>query len=183
MKEKIEVDRCDVLKRYRKAVRRNDMSVINELEYLFGVETFNTDVTEQIESFEDACNELGEDHPLVKQYDSMTANDKSIITYAQLVIICAALNEGYEPDFCVEEERYLPYFCRYTEQVYSRLSETGSLSFSTETSNGYVLVSMDDAIMTNNVTFIPHNLFLKSKELAVYCGKKFIKLWATFLLG
>ena len=60
------------------------------------------DVTERIKTFEDACEELGNDHPFVRTYNEYARNiseenknDVDIIAYLKLRIIVAALNEGY----------------------------------------------------------------------------------------
>ena len=59
-------------------------------------------IMERIKTFEDACNALGDEHPLVTQYrltagaykgDPMT---EDFIAYLKLRIIVAALNEGWE---------------------------------------------------------------------------------------
>ncbi|UWG05573.1 MAG: hypothetical protein [Bacteriophage sp.] len=63
----------------------------------------NRPVTERIKTFEDACNELGEDHPFVRSYNSYASNihednknDTDILAYLKLRIITAALNEGWD---------------------------------------------------------------------------------------
>ena len=75
------------------------------------------DVTKRIKTLEDACAELGEKHPLVTQYrlsvaaayigDPMT---EDFIAFLKLRIIAAALNEGWEPTFDKDEERWYPWF-------------------------------------------------------------------------
>ena len=58
-------------------------------------------VTDRIKTFEDACKELGEEHLFVKQYNSneMADVDTDLDAYLKLRIICAALNEGWKPQF------------------------------------------------------------------------------------
>lgn len=64
----------------------------------------NRPVTERIKTFEDACKELGEEHPFVVAYDAWIMNEEfddqlDIIAYLKLRIIAAALNEGWKPQF------------------------------------------------------------------------------------
>ena len=76
---------------------------------LFGEEavqaatTSDNPVTDRIKTFEDACKELGEERLFVKQYNSneMTDVDTDLVAYLKLRIICAALNEGWKPQFIV----------------------------------------------------------------------------------
>lgn len=101
------------------------------LEIIFGKDTFKSkDITERIKTFEDACKELGSDHPLVLAYqntnlrDAEVANDnKDIIAYMKLRIIVAALNEGWEPQFISEEYRWFPYFVLYTKDEIDEMDE------------------------------------------------------------
>ena len=75
------------------------------------------DVTERIKTFEDACNELGEEHPLIQAYRQLleiaTCEDyvretfgADTVSYLKLRIIAAALNEGWEPTFDKDERRW-----------------------------------------------------------------------------
>lgn len=64
-------------------------------------------VTERIQTFEDARSELGSAHPLVEEYETITCRcgglSTDILAYMKLRIICAALNEGWEPKFTKDE--------------------------------------------------------------------------------
>lgn len=89
----------------------------------------NRPVTERIKTFDDACNALGDEHPLVTQYrltasaykgDTMT---EDFIAYLKLRIIVAALNEGWEPKFTEDEYRYFPWFYFYTKEEYDKLDD------------------------------------------------------------
>ena len=58
----------------------------------------NRPVTERIKTFEDACEELGAEHPLVKlwtdyPYIGLNSQSEDVVAYMKLRIICAALNE------------------------------------------------------------------------------------------
>ena len=54
-------------------------------------------ITERIKTFTDAVDELGSEHPLVKQYMAANGNEsftRNTIAYIKLQIVAAALNEG-----------------------------------------------------------------------------------------
>lgn len=105
--------------------------VQNEMHKVFGEETFKPkDIMERVKTFEDACRELGEDHPFVRSYNGYAnnihennKNDTDILAYLKLRIICAALNEGWEPLFTEDEWRYYPWFTLWTEDELSEKSD------------------------------------------------------------
>lgn len=146
-------------------------------------------VTERIKTFEDACKELGEEHLFVKQYNSneMADVDTDLDAYLKLRIICAALNEGWTPEFTEDEWHYYPWFFLYTQEELDnmdssekkdrRMIDTGD--YQTEYA-GFGFAYNDAHSDTS--TPAGSRLYLKSDELAVYCGKQFIELWADFNL-
>lgn len=89
------------------------------------------DVTERIKTFEDACAELGENHPLVTQYMLISGAHKGeeltddIIAYLKLRIICTAINEGWEPQFTKDECRWKPWFILYTDEERQSIMRSG----------------------------------------------------------
>lgn len=88
----------------------------------------NRPVTERIKTFEDACEELGAEHPLVKlwtdyPYIGLNSQSEDVVAYMKLRIICAALNEGWEPQFTEDEWRYFPWFTLYTQQEIENMDE------------------------------------------------------------
>ena len=75
-------------------------------------------VTERIKTFTDAVEELGSEHPLVKQYMAANGNEsftRNTIAYMKLLIIAAALNAGWRPQFTEYEYRWFPWFTHWTE--------------------------------------------------------------------
>ena len=93
----MEIKKENVLAAYETARNLGENSTMKVLESLFGEETFKPkDVTERIKTFEDACRELGEEHPYVKAWDSIyqgvdtDADSADYIAYRKLRIICAA---------------------------------------------------------------------------------------------
>lgn len=154
-------------------------------------------ITERIKTFEDAMAALGSNHPFVcdfrafcAQSDDISSNDISpdILAYLKLRIICAALNEGWTPEFTEDEWRYHPWFFLYTQEELNdmedsekkerRMIDTGD--YQTEYA-GFGYANSTNA-HSDTAAGIGSRLCLRSKELAVYCGKQFIELWADFNL-
>lgn len=166
------------------------------LEIIFGKDTFKSkDITERIKTFEDACKELGSDHPLVLAYqntnlrDAEVANDnKDIIAYMKLRIIVAALNEGWEPQFIPGEYRWFPYFVLYTKDEIDEMDEKTRArvvyrSNNNANANGgvsYAYSNYDSAYVN---AYIGFRLAFKTDDLAEYAGKQFIEIYADFMLG
>ena len=71
-------------------------------------------VTDRVKTFNDAVEELGEEHEAVKAYRAVEwylRNQMSDIkAYLQLRIITAALNEGWEPQFVEGERRWYGWY-------------------------------------------------------------------------
>ena len=160
-------------------------------------EADNRPVTERIKTFEDACNALGEGHPLVSQYTfnfSETSGwngEKSadLEAFLKLRIVAAALNEGWTPDWNDKQQRkWYPWFYIYSEEEYNNLSEEDKCRVVGRASNyayayGGLVYSSSSNVSTFSYTFPGSRLAFKSKELAKYCGEQFGELWAMFHLG
>ena len=159
----------------------------------------NRPVTERIKTFEDACRELGEKHSLVQAYrqllETATCEDymretfgADMVFYMKLRIICAALNEGWEPQFTEDEWRYYPWFWLYTQDEIDNMDEDEKkercLMSTGDYQTGYAgLASAGSACApSNSHTIFGSRLCLKSDTLAVYAGKQFMSLWADFYL-
>lgn len=191
----MEVKKENVLAAYEVAREAGADCVMKALEALFGAETFKPkDVTERIKTFEDARRELGSSHPLVEEYEAVTERvgglSEDLIAYLQLRIVCAALNEGWSPEFSEDEVRWYPWLWLYTEEELSDKSDewkrdrafidiTGD--YQSEYAGLAYAYSYDTP--SNSDTHIGSRLCLKSKALARYCGKQFIRLWADFRLS
>lgn len=170
--------------------------VQNEMHKVFGEETFKPkDIMERVKTFEDACRELGEDHPFVRSYNGYAnnihennKNDTDILAYLKLRIICAALNEGWEPLFTEDEWRYYPWFTLWTEDELSEKSDEWKTDRHLISTGEYQTDYAGLACATSNdapsgtAAFVGSRLCLKSDTLAVYCGKQFINIWADFCL-
>ena len=150
------------------------------------------DITECIKTFEDACEALGNEHPLVIEYKIISgAYDitDDLFAYLKLCIICEALNEGWKPAFDKDECRYYPWFYIYTKEEYEKLDEdekkacrvVGRSLSNLIAIDGLVVASAHYASSNLNLYF-GSRLAFKTRELAEYCGKQFIDIWADFLV-
>ena len=148
----------------------------------------NRPVTERIRTFEDAMLELGEEHPFVKEWHLGENLSPELEAYLQLRVICAALNEGWEPKFTEDEVRWFPWFWLNTQDEINNMDEqekqarhlisTGD--YETEFAGFASAYSYHSP--SSSYPYFGSRLCLKSEALAVYCGKQFIDLWADFNL-
>lgn len=191
-KEIIEVKRDDLRELYQVLTNYPAISkeqVQNEMHKVFGEDTFKPkDIMERVKTFEDACRELGLDSEDLEQKweDSNLMPDE--IAYQKLRIICAALNEGWEPQFTEDEWRYYPWFTLWTEDELSEKSDAWKADrhlistgdYQTDYA-GLASAHSGDAPSSASAS-VGSRLCLKSDTLAVYCGKQFINIWADFCL-
>ncbi|MBR6931119.1 MAG: hypothetical protein IKH61_12975 [Bacteroidales bacterium] len=170
------------------------------LEALFGKETFiPKDIKDRIKTFDDACNALAEDNPLVLLYDvfqneiattESRNDDADVLAYLKLRIIAAALNEGWKPEFTEDEVRWYPWFWLYTKDEWNRLDEgvkkygrvLGRSSYDGHVYGGLACANADVASSCSSTNH-GSRLAFKSEELAEYCGKQFVDIWIDFLIG
>lgn len=190
--ETIEIKKSNVQAAYAAA----DDKVKNVLAVLFGEaiqpaqEKDNRPITERIKTFEDACKALGENDMLVMQCKSneLSDLDADLDAYLKLRIICAALNEGWEPQFTEDEYRWYTWHWLYTQSEIDYMDDEERKKCHLITTGDYITefagfgsANSDDALSNASANF-GSRLCLRSRELAVYCGKQFIKLWADFNL-
>lgn len=190
----MEIKKENVLAAYETARETGADSTMKVLEALFGEDTFKPkDVTERIKTFEDACRELGMEHPFVAAYNAWIMNEEfddqlDILAYLKLRIICAALNDGWEPKFTEDEVRWFPWFWLYTAQEIEDMDEQEKqerhLISTGDYETGYAGFAYAHSYYapSDANTSFGSRLCLKSEALAVYCGKQFIDLWADFNL-
>lgn len=118
----IKLEKKEVIRAYRNANEEGKKL----LKSVFGADIFNVSIQDSIKTLKDACDELGEKHPLVqkwKKFCEAEIEDKDTNAYMRLRIIAAALNEGWEPQFTKDEWRYFPYFVFYTQEEIDEMSE------------------------------------------------------------
>lgn len=154
------------------------------------------DIKERIKTFEDACKELGDNHPFVLQYNTLRDSGGNgidvadIAAYIKLRIIVAALNEGWKPTFDSDECRYYSWFYICTKEEYEELvkDEEQLCRVPLRSNNnayadgGLVCAYANNAASYSN-SYYGVRLAFKTKELAEYCGKQFIDIWADFLFA
>ena len=154
------------------------------------------DITERIKTFEDACAELGNEHPFVKSYEKYVniVSDKEdeeadVIAYLKLRIIVAALNEGWTPEFIEDEMRWYPWHYLWTKSELAKKSDDWKadrhlIMICNKYQSEYVGLAFahSNYALSDATANVGSHLYLKSEALAEYCGKQFISLWAEFCL-
>ena len=119
------------------------------------------------------------------QFNSPYTDD--LLAYIKLRIITYAINEGWEPQFVVDEYRYWPWFWLYTQQEIDAMSEAerSKLLYVGGSANSGALCGLACAYSAYAFSISSANvgarLAFKSRELAEYAGRQFIELWAAFL--
>ena len=192
MENKLEVLKEDAVSAYNSASEEQK----EILEQLFGKAAFRpADVRDRVKTFEDACEELGEDDDFVVQYNLFMENVnmgkcEDIISYLKLRIIVAALNEGWEPEFNDSEYRWYPWFCFYTnkeiedidEEQKSELCRCVGRSNDNADAFGGLSFAVANVAFSNSRSFSGARLAFKTKELAKYAGKQFIEIYRDFVI-
>lgn len=190
MAEKITIQKDDVMNAYKQASVKQRVF----LENIFGKEVFiPKDITERIKTFEDACKELGEDNILVQAYRTAEFNTSGnqndvtdVVAYLKLRIIVAALNEGWKPTFDEDEYRFYVWFYICTKAEYDRLNEDKKKEcrvVGRSSAGGGFAYAPAYCSSSGSHTGFGSRLALKTRELAEYCGKQFIDIWADYLFS
>lgn len=148
--------------------------------------------TERVKTYEDAVNELGNDHPLVEAASSAewrftNSEDKDIIAYLKLRVIVAALNDGWKPQFVPGEQRWYPWYELISKEDYEAMSddekqERRCVGRSSSSAHAYGGLVYSGAYYASS--YSPANdgsrLAFKTEALAEYAGKQFAELFADF---
>lgn len=155
----------------------------------------NRPITERVKTLEDAISILGGDHPYVRHlalYERECHGNEEfmadILAYHQLRIICAALNEGWTPDWAdTDEYKYYPWFTIYTKEEIEEMDEEQKSRVVGRAHNGAYayggLVSSNAYyVSTHSYTSFGSRLAFKSRELAQYAGKQFGEIYANFII-
>lgn len=157
----------------------------------------NRPITERVKTFEDACKELGENHKLVQQFKAAEGTPLmesiELKAYLKLRIITAALNEGWEPQFTEDEERWYPYIVLWFEDELTDKTDEW-----TDERNLQVPVVVGGALGGSNVgvsalasfdvvSYSYSNsgsaLVFRKAEIARFAGLQFTELWANYYTG
>lgn len=188
--ENLTVSRESILAAYDNA----DVNGRELLEHLFGAEPFVKNITEQVKTFRDACYVLGDEHPLVKQYQFIEASyinypiTDDFIAYIKLRIINTALNGGWEPRFTKDESRYYPWFVLFTQKEFDQVKGDNENSYAAVRASSdlsaYVGLVYAGACAASSYLDgdLGSRLVFKTRELAEYAGQQFIELYANFML-
>lgn len=163
------------------------------------------DIKERVKTYEDACEVLGispvlncpnlcicekhEETGEMHEHFSFRQNvDRHTLAYLKLGVIVAALNEGWNPLFCVDRYRYYPWFYIYNKKKYEEFSDKEKEKCRVVYRGWYYYaiaygdVSYASAIDDGSSSFLSvgSRLALKTRELAEYCGEQFIDIWKDF---
>ena len=189
MEEKISIQKENVLNAYKHASEEQKAL----LENMFGKDVFQPkNIMERVKTFEDACEVLGEEHQYVKAYRACMriyyAECKDVTAYLKLRIICAALNEGWQPTFSDGECRSYPWFYIYNKNEYEKINKDekkkchviSRSSYDAYAFGGVVFSSLN---ISTSYSYSYHGsqIVFKTRELAEYCEKQFIDIWVDYL--
>lgn len=146
-------------------------------------------VTDRVKTLSDAIEELGKEHEAVKAYRAMEwylcdyAPD--LMAYFELRIITAALNEGWEPQFTPDEERWYGWYDLISKEAYDSLSDeekSRCVGRSSYNANAYGGLVYSDAYVASSLSYasVGSRLAFKNRELAEYAAQQFIEIYANF---
>lgn len=146
-------------------------------------------VTDRVKTFNDAVEELGEEHEAVKAYRAvewyLRDQMSDIKAYLQLRIITAALNEGWEPQFVKGEYRWYGWYDLISKEDYEALSDEEKgrcVGRSYHNANAYGGLVFSFACYASSLSYSVYSsrLAFKSEKLAEYAAKQFIEIYADF---
>lgn len=154
-------------------------------------------ITERVKTFEDACNELGEDHKLVQQYRAAEGTSLmdsiNVAAYLKLRIITAALNEGWEPQFTEDEERWYPYLVLWFKGELDDKSDEWKdernlqvpvvVGGAFDGSNVGVSALHSYSVVSSSNPDHGSALVFRKSEIARFAGQQFTELWANYYTG
>ena len=136
------------------------------------------DVRKRIKTFEDACHEIGIDAEAWNRDKISLGLEPDVLAFLKLRIIVKALNEGWEPRFTEDECRYYPWFILYTGEEKSRVVYW---SYNYAYALGGVSYAFAYSDSSSTYASIGVRLAFKTSELAAYCGRQFLDIWADFV--
>lgn len=157
-----------------------------EMKKVFGEDVFKpADIRDRIKTFEDAKRELGNDHPLVKEWNLGDNLSADLEAYLKLRIIVAALNEGWKPKFTTDEWRYYPYFYLVTNDEIEKMDDDERSRVVLRSSNsasagGGIVCAGADSDSSYANTNHGSRLAFKNRDLAIYAGQQFIDIYAEY---
>ena len=157
-----------------------------EMKKVFGEDVFKpADIRDRIKTFEDAKRELGDEHPLVKEWNLGDNLSADLEAYLKLRIIAAALNEGWKPEFTTDEWRYYPYFYLVTNDEIEKMddderSRVVLRSYNHAVASGGIVYAGAFYDSSHAYTSYGSRLAFKNRDLAIYAGQQFIDIYAEY---
>lgn len=189
MNNQVTISKENILNAYNQA--SEEQKVL--LENMFGKDIFQPrDIKERVKTFDDAVVILGNDNQAVIDYYAIADETctEDILAFAKLRVIAEALNEGWKPKFDSDECRYYPWFYIYTKEEYEKLDEDEKKacrvvgrSVNSSYAGGGVVCALAFGASSYSYTYYGSRLAFKTIELAEYCGKQFIDIWAEYLFS
>lgn len=191
----VKISKENLIKSYNEA----DKATKKMLETIFGKDLFlPKNIMDRVKSYEDACKVLGE-RPWLNEIGLHINNEdcelydielpKHVIAMMKLETIIRALNEGWIPPQDCETDVWYCWHWLYTKSELDNMSDkekaerhmldiTGKYHGS---SCGFGYAYSFNA-PSHSYANVGSRLCFKTRELAEYCGKQFIDLWAEFRL-
>lgn len=182
------IDKERVVRLMDAARERRDGRTVDLLVSLYGPGTFGHGrVTERIKTLDDAFEALGPSHPLTETYIRLRGADSLLSTYMRLRVVCAALNEGWRPSLAADEERYVPaFYLLERSELDDYLKQRPYAKFVYRQHYNvypyFVVADSPDVYFPDTPAPPPWSLCLCTSELADYCARQFIHLWADFYI-
>lgn len=146
-------------------------------------------ITERIKTFNDAC--LMIEGKTAEEWEEENETWKmvsDVLAYLKLRIVCAALNDGWKPQFTEDENRWYPWYLLWTDEELANKDDDWKKSHSLRavsdrrTTYAGFAFALSSSAPSLPYTSFGSRLCLKSKALADYCGRQFIELWLDFCL-
>ena len=146
----------------------------------------NIPIWERIKTVEDAIAYTGMTLP-----DNIEELPLDVQAMLKLRIICAAYNElkadqlDQFPKYTTDEYRYYPWCVLYTQEEIDAMNEEdrsrvlGRSNYNASACAG-VACALPSGAASLSVTSHGGRLCFKTRDLAIECGKRFLKLWGQF---
>lgn len=139
-------------------------------------------ITDRIKTWDDVVDELGTDPTKALPSNA----DKDLVAYVKIRAIAEVLNEGWTPQFTVNERRYFPWFVLYTKDEIDRMSDDERSRVVLRSScsayaYGGVACALASYGSSYASTYYGSRLAFKSRDLAIYAGETFAKEYADFV--
>lgn len=155
-------------------------------------------IIERVTTFDEAVEELSRRASDGDELASQLLNDweqlhesatPDLVAYIKLRIVCAALNEGWEPEFTEDEERWYQWHYLWTQGEIDRMSDEekqqraliGVDNYRQDGWAGFAY-STSDAAPSYSYSDVGSRLCLKDEKTARHAATAFISLWADFKL-